>query len=118
MLINHEGHEVTRRGTLTTEPTELHGERHRDLLIAQRLHGIELGRAGCRIQAGQQADQEGESERENHEPPRYRPEVLRRKALARKIDIRSEVDYAADQPSQGHAENSSEQSHGAGFGEK
>src|SRR5579864_3417067 len=92
---------------LTTETTELHRERHREmrerhrgLLIAQRLYGIELGRARRRIQAGQQADQKGESERENHEPPRYRPEVFRRKALARKINVSTEVDDAADQPAE------------------
>ena len=41
----------------------------RDLLIAKGVDGVELGGTGSRIEAGGEADKNGEDDRGKHQPP-------------------------------------------------
>jgi len=58
------------------------------LLVAQCLHWIEPRGSGRRVEARQQADDDGKADRAENEPRRHRPDLRWRKMLALKIDVR------------------------------
>src|SRR5438309_11252112 len=71
-----------------------------NLIMSQGLDGVELGGARCGIEARDQADDHGESQSACHQPQWHVPEVFRGHVLPTKINIRSDINAAADQPAQ------------------
>src|SRR5579862_8753195 len=74
-------------------------------LVAQCLNGIEAGGAACGIEAGNKTHSGGEHDCERDEPPRHCPEMFGWKRLAAKIDVGSEIDELADDPSEDDSED-------------
>src|ERR1700752_912156 len=60
------------------------------LLVTQRIHGIEFGGARSRIEAGDQAYQDGETDGSCDQPPGNRRNLHTRKILPFEVNIRAE----------------------------
>src|SRR4029077_9624508 len=88
------------------------------LLVPQGLNRIEPGGAGRWIQAGEQADDDGERNRASYQPPGYEPDLFRSEVLAAQVDIRTQVDHPTDSPSQSHAQRAAQGAHHSCLGEE
>src|SRR5450631_300246 len=88
------------------------------LLVAQRLHGVEPGGPSSGIEARNQADDESKSDGSGDQPPRYRPEMFRRKRLALEVNVGSQIDHLANRPAQRDSHDTAQNSHGSSFGEE
>src|SRR5712691_4845903 len=88
------------------------------LLVAQRLYGIEPGRASCGIQAGNQAHDESKNNTEHHQPQGHCPEMFGWQGLTLEVDVRSEVDDLSDSPAKYDPHNPAKDAHRTGLSEK
>src|SRR6476659_7267038 len=83
-------------------------EMNASLLIAERLHRIELGRAAGRIEAGKQTDNQSECDRAQHQPPGNEPDLFGWKVLLLEIDVHAEINDASNCPPQRDAHGSAQ----------
>src|SRR5581483_3840456 len=88
------------------------------LLIPQGLDRIEPGGSGSGVEAGDKADDDGETDGAADQPPGNEPDLLGRKLLALEIDVGAGVDDAADGPSEEDAERAAGEAHRRRFGEE
>src|SRR5262249_31543551 len=86
--------------------------------VAQRLDGFELGGTRCGKESGEDADHDREDDSSAQQPPGRGPKIFWRHVELAKIDIRTEVDGTAEQPSEGYAEHSARESHHSSLGEE
>src|SRR5947208_11806668 len=82
----------------------------RDLLMAERLHGVETSGARRRIQTGKQADDDRKTQRCSDQPPRHIPEVFRLDVATAQINIGAEIDGPANHPAKKNARCSAQHS--------
>ena len=88
------------------------------LLIAEGVDGIEFGGTRSRIEAGGEADKNGDAEGCEGEPPGDRGELNGIEILTRKISVGAERDGAAEGPAGDDAKNTAKEAHHAGFDEE
>src|SRR5258708_36595874 len=88
------------------------------LFVTQCLHRIKSGGASGWIKPGDQAHDESEDDREGHQPPRYRPEMFRRKSLILEIHVGPKVDDLSDGPAQDDSDNATENAHSTSLGKE
>src|SRR6266568_4225263 len=88
------------------------------LLVTEGLDGIEARGARGRIEAGGEANENGEEDAEQNEPPRNRRNVHAGKVLAMQIEIGAESKSSADEPAENCSENAAEKTHYASFDEE
>ena len=86
--------------------------------VAESLHGVEFCGARSRVEAGDEADDYGEGNRAEDEPPRHRGYFHAREVLTFQINIRGEGETAADEPAENYAGDSSDETHHASLDEK
>lgn len=85
------------------------------LFITEGVDGVELGSTRSRIEAGGEADKDGEGDGGENEPPGYGRKFDGIQILALEIDVCTERKCAADAPAEKYARDATEETHYAGF---